>query len=72
MSNLTAKERSILKERMAAILSDKIDNLSVEMQTILLTDMVTAFESRLRALTRAQPNQKLEMLMGVNTIYQKA
>jgi hypothetical protein len=38
---------------MATVFGEKIKELSTELQRILLDDMVTAFENRLKVLNRA-------------------
>ena len=52
------KNRKELKFKMAAVFSEKIQKLSPDLQDILLDDLVTAFESRLSVLDRAQTNVK--------------
>jgi hypothetical protein len=47
------KGRRELETKMAAVFGEKIKNLSTELQRILLDDMVTAFENRLKVLNRA-------------------
>jgi hypothetical protein len=49
----TIKGRRELETKMAAVFGEKIKNLSTELQRILLDDMVTAFENRLKVLNRA-------------------
>ena len=50
------KDRKILKAKMATVFNEKIEELSTDLQKILIDDMVTAFENRLNVLNRAQPN----------------
>ncbi len=47
------KSRKELEAKMAAVFAEKIENLSTELQRILIDDMVTAFENRLNVLNRA-------------------
>jgi hypothetical protein len=47
------KGRKELETKMASIFSEKIKGLSTELQEILLDDMITAFENRLKVLKRA-------------------
>ena len=47
------KERKELEAKMASVFGEKIRKLSTELQKILLDDMVTAFESRMNVLNRA-------------------
>ena len=50
---------------MATVLSEKLQTLSTELQEILLDDLVTALENRLKVLNRAQLNVKLEIAESV-------
>jgi hypothetical protein len=56
MKQLSIRERSTIKKKMAKALNDEIKPLPVEMQNILLDDMVTAFESRLAVLIPEDSN----------------
>jgi hypothetical protein len=47
------KGRKELETKMAAVFGEKIRGLSTELQEILLDDMITAFENRLKVLNRA-------------------
>jgi hypothetical protein len=53
---ITAKSRKELKNKMAAVFSQNIKGLSVDLQGVLLDDMVTALESRLAVLERIDEN----------------
>jgi hypothetical protein len=46
------KGRQELEDKMASVFGEKISKLSTELQRILLDDMVTAFENRLKVLNR--------------------
>jgi hypothetical protein len=61
----SSKERKELKLKMAAVFSEKLQMLSTELQGVLLDDLVTAFENRLKVLNRAQLTVKIEMAEGV-------
>ena len=51
MKNLTAqRERKELMTKMTMIFAEKLQDLSTELQEILIDDMVTAFENRLKVL----------------------
>ena len=52
------KSRKELEYKMASVFGEKIQELSTDLQKILLDDMVTAFENRLNVLNRA--NEKLD------------
>jgi hypothetical protein len=56
MKQLSIRERSTIKKKMAKALYDEIKPLPVEMQNILIDDMVTAFESRLAVLIPEDSN----------------
>jgi len=47
------KSRKELEDKMASVFGEKIQELSTDLQKILLDDMVTAFENRLNVLNRA-------------------
>ncbi len=46
------KGRKELEEKMCNVFGGKISELPTELQEILIDDMVTAFENRLKVLTR--------------------
>jgi len=46
------KGRDELETKMAVVLKEEIKGLSTEFQQILIDDMVTAFENRLKVLNR--------------------
>ena len=46
------KSRKELEAKMATVFSEKIKELSTELQKIMIDDMVTAFENRLNVLNR--------------------
>ena len=48
----TFKYRCELEAQMATVFGEKIKELSTDLQEILIDDMVTAFENRLKVLTR--------------------
>ena len=50
---ISAKKRSELKHRLAKAFDEKIQMLSTDLQEVLLDDIVTAFESRMAVLNRA-------------------
>jgi hypothetical protein len=65
MKQLTNKNRKDLKNKMAAVLNDKIQGLSADLKEIWLDDLVTAFESRFEVLSQAQENVFCFADMGV-------
>ncbi len=52
--DLTLKQRKDLEARMAKVFKGNMDVLSSELQRILLDDLVTAFQNRIKVLIRAQ------------------
>lgn len=71
MKQLNSKNRKHLKNKMAKVFSDKIQVLTVEMQSILLDDLVTAFESRLEVLNHAQSNLQCITDVEMKVTYEK-
>ena len=65
MKNLNNSNRKALKTKMAEALNDNIKTLSAEMKDILLDDLVTAFESRVKVLYQAQSNFECVVDFGV-------
>jgi hypothetical protein len=51
---LTIKQRKELEGKLAKALKGSMKNLSTELQKIMLDDLVTAFQNRLKVLNRAQ------------------
>jgi hypothetical protein len=52
------KDRQELEDKMASVFGEKINELSTELQGILLDDMVTAFENRLNVLNRVNEKSR--------------
>ena len=50
---ISLKSRRALEAKMASVFGEKLKEISTELQKILLDDMVTAFENRLKVLNRA-------------------
>jgi hypothetical protein len=50
------KDRKKLENKMAMVFEKQMTSLPVEFRKIMVDDLVTAFESRLVALNRAQSN----------------
>lgn len=50
--NIVVKSRDELEAKMADVFGDEIKQFSTEFQQILIDDMVTAFENRLKVLNR--------------------
>jgi hypothetical protein len=56
------KEKKNLKNKMTTAFGDNIKILPVEYQSILLDDLVTAFENRVEILERAQASYQKNMI----------
>jgi hypothetical protein len=52
--NITLKQRRELETKMFKVFKENIKGLSTELQKIMVDDLVTAFESRINVLIRAQ------------------
>jgi len=52
--NITLKQRKELEGKMAKVFKENIEELSTELQKILLDDLVTAFRNRINVLIRVQ------------------
>jgi hypothetical protein len=52
--NNVPEERVELEAKMAAVFGTEISKLSTELQEILIDDMVTAFENRLKVLNNVR------------------
>jgi hypothetical protein len=61
-----SKERSKLKRKMAAVFGENIIMLSKEMQELLLDDLVTAFENRVRVLSKVDSDVGVEVAVSVD------
>ena len=53
MKQIGEKDRRLLEAKLDNVFQEKIGQLSTELREILLDDMVTAFENRLKVLSRA-------------------
>ena len=56
MESYKTSNRRILKTKMASALNSDMSALPSEMKSILIDDLVTAFENRRKALAAAQSN----------------
>lgn len=52
------KDRKELEAKLESVFHDNINELSTELREILLDDMVTAFENRLKVLNQAYEKAK--------------
>lgn len=56
------KNRKALENKMALVLKNEMKSLPVEVRKIMVDDLVSAFESRFFALSRAQSNSNSAFL----------
>ena len=56
--NVALKDRDELEAKMNAVFSEQIKQLSTDLQQILIDDMITAFENRLKVLNLAHRKDK--------------
>ena len=61
-----SKERNKLKLKMATVFCENIQMLSVDLQEILLDDLVTAFENRVKVLSKVQSDVQIEVAVSVD------
>ncbi|MFW6117304.1 MAG: hypothetical protein ACOC6G_01805 [Thermoproteota archaeon] len=54
IKRLTYEQRERLEAKMTEVFEEDIDALSTELQRILVDDLVTAFQNRIKVLIRAQ------------------
>lgn len=53
MNQIASKDRKQVENILADVFDEEIDNLSTDLREILLDDLVTAFENRLKVLNKA-------------------
>jgi hypothetical protein len=63
MKTLNDTTRKALKNKMAEALNDDIKTLSAGMKDLLLDDLITAFESRVKVLNQAQSKTNLQYVV---------
>ena len=61
-----SKDRNKIRIKMAAVLGDNIKMLSAELQEMLLDDLVTAFENRVKVLSKVQSDVQIEAVGSVD------
>ncbi len=64
MKNLKIQRRKELRIKMAQVFNDEMQILPSEMRNIVLDDLITAFENRLRALQKCQMKTDIELLVA--------
>jgi hypothetical protein len=62
--SLATQKRKKLENKIAKVFESDIKSLPSELREILVDDLVTAFESRLYALSRAQSNIGIGVIEG--------
>ncbi len=60
-----SRNKKKMETKLAAVFGDRIKSLCTEYQEILLEDLVTAFESRLAVLSRAQNHDQSSLEVGI-------
>ena len=60
--SIAIKKRKELENKMAMVFENDMKSVPVELRKIIIDDLVTAFESRLCVLNRAQSNLKFIMI----------
>ena len=58
-------KRTALKKKMIEVLNDDIKMLPAEMQDILVDDLITAFQNRMRIVSEAKLNLQCFVEVGV-------
>ena len=61
MKRLDSRDRNKFKLKLAAVLGENIKMLPVDLQEILLDDVVTAFENRVKVLCKVQSDLQIEI-----------
>ena len=64
MKNQEIRRRKELKIKMTQVFNNEIQILPREMQNILLDDLVTAFENRLKALQKCKMKSEMQFLIA--------
>ena len=65
MKKTNNTDRKALKSKMAEALNDEIKMLPVGMQEILLDDLVTAFQNRVKVVKQVTSNLEYYVELGV-------
>jgi len=64
MQNQETRRRKELRIKMTQVLGNEIKLLSKETRSILLDDLVTAFENRVKALQKSRMKSEMQFLMA--------
>jgi hypothetical protein len=70
MKNQEIRRRKELKIKMTQVFNNEIQILPREMQNILLDDLVTAFENRLKALQKRKMKSEMQFLIANMQCYE--
>jgi len=62
------QSRKVLKTKISQTLKEDIKALPTQMQNILIDDLITAFESRMAAFSKAQSNLECVINVGVEVL----
>ena len=62
----SSKSRRKLRLKMATVLSENMKMLSVDLQEMLLDDLVTAFENRVKVLSKVQSDLQIQVAGSVD------
>ena len=68
MKKTKITKRQALKSKMADVLNEDIKMLPAEMQEILLDDLVTAFQNRLKVVNEAKLNLQYFVEVGATVL----
>ena len=61
----SSKSRKKLRLKIATVLGENMKMLSVDLQEILVDDLVTAFENRVKVLSKVQSDVQIEVAGSV-------
>jgi hypothetical protein len=61
-----SEERNKLRLKMATVFGENIHMLSADLQELLLDDLVTAFENRVKVLSKVQSDVQIEVAGSVD------
>ena len=61
-----SKDRKKLRFKIATVLGENISTLSLDLQEILMDDLVTAFENRVKVLSKVQSDLQIQVAGSVD------
>jgi len=71
MKNLKILQRKEFKIKMAQVFKNEIQILPMELRNILLDDLVTAFENRLKVLQEHRVKSEIQFLIANGQCYEE-